>query len=270
MVLNYAQGRVYWIRSHNDPELVYYGSTTQSLSQRLAGHKREYIRWKNGKGSWVTSFRVLEAGAVYIELVERVNASSKEELTAREGKYIRDNECVNKVIPGRTRAEYHAEHKEELNARYRQYRADHLDELKAKDREYHAEHREERNAKSKLYYMNNRREALEEKKGYYIDKKDLILAQRKDHYRKNTENVKARTQAYRAQHRDTLHQKYSCECGGRYIYTSKSRHNKTKHHILWVESQTKVEVENKDNEKCDDNTETFQAEEAKLSQVEMA
>ena len=37
-----------------------------------------------------------------IELVENYACNSKEELNAREGFYIQNNECVNKLVAGRT------------------------------------------------------------------------------------------------------------------------------------------------------------------------
>ena len=36
---NYQNGKVYSIRSHSRPDLVYVGSTTQPLSKRFGGHK---------------------------------------------------------------------------------------------------------------------------------------------------------------------------------------------------------------------------------------
>jgi hypothetical protein len=47
-----------------------------------------------------------------IELVELFPCHSKEELNAREGFYIRNNECVNKRISGQTDQEYRESNKE--------------------------------------------------------------------------------------------------------------------------------------------------------------
>jgi hypothetical protein len=58
-----------------------------------------------------------------IELVELFPCHSKEELNAREGFYIRGNECVNNRIPHRTRAEYYESNKEALCEKVKQYQA---------------------------------------------------------------------------------------------------------------------------------------------------
>ena len=47
-----------------------------------------------------------------IELVENYPCNSKEELTAREGFYIQSNECVNKLVAGRTQRERNEIYKE--------------------------------------------------------------------------------------------------------------------------------------------------------------
>ena len=49
-----------------------------------------------------------------IELIENYCCECKEELLRREGHYIRENECVNKLIAGRTKKEYKSENKEKL------------------------------------------------------------------------------------------------------------------------------------------------------------
>ncbi|MFN9909734.1 MAG: GIY-YIG nuclease family protein [bacterium] len=38
---DYLQGKIYTIRCKTDNTLIYVGSTTQSLSMRMAGHRKE-------------------------------------------------------------------------------------------------------------------------------------------------------------------------------------------------------------------------------------
>ena len=45
MPVDYNQGKIYTIRSH-DSDLIYVGSTTQSLARRLAKHKGSYKHYK--------------------------------------------------------------------------------------------------------------------------------------------------------------------------------------------------------------------------------
>lgn len=102
------KGFIYIIRSKSSP-LVYYGSTTQKLlSNRMSGHRSKYKQWLAGITRNCTSFQILAIGDAYIELVEEVEVETKQHLHALEGKYQRENECVNKCVAGRTGAEWRA------------------------------------------------------------------------------------------------------------------------------------------------------------------
>lgn len=97
-------GFIYTVRSKSRPELVYYGSTVQRLSQRMAGHRAEYN--DKTKAGHCTSMQILALGDAYIELVEAVRVPSKQHLKAIEGRYQRENDCVNLYVAGRLTAEY--------------------------------------------------------------------------------------------------------------------------------------------------------------------
>eukprot|EP00952_Eustigmatos_sp_NYUAD-ZCMA_P009908 40808-Eustigmatos_ZCMA.PRE.1 len=58
-------------------------------------------------GDYVTSYKVIESGDYDIVLIEDFPCDNKEQLHARERHYIETLECVNKVIPNRTSAEYY-------------------------------------------------------------------------------------------------------------------------------------------------------------------
>ena len=49
-----------------------------------------------------------------IELVELYPCNSKMELEKQEGRYIKENHCVNKHIAGRTNIEYYNDNKEQV------------------------------------------------------------------------------------------------------------------------------------------------------------
>ena len=117
---DYSKGKIYKIVD-NTTGNVYIGHTTKTLlSQRLAKHNSDYNRWKNGKSGYITSFKILENGDYYIDLLEAVNCKSKDELKARERFYIENNKCVNKLFPGRTYEEYYAINREILLTKERQ------------------------------------------------------------------------------------------------------------------------------------------------------
>lgn len=108
--------------------LTYYGSTTQQLCERKAGHKRQSNDCK--------SKILFEEGDVDIILVESFPCNNKEELLQRERYYIENNECVNKSIPIKTiiekkqrKKEYqeiYKEHKKEYDKEYREKNKDKL------------------------------------------------------------------------------------------------------------------------------------------------
>lgn len=104
----YENSKIYKIVSPSNPDLVYYGSTIQKLSIRMAGHRARLNK--------CTSSMVLDKGDAIILLVENYSCNSKEELLKKEGEYILNNECVNKNVAGRTSKErYQDINKEQIN-----------------------------------------------------------------------------------------------------------------------------------------------------------
>ena len=103
----YANSKIYKLISQSHPELVYYGSTIQKLCVRMCEHRRDF---KNNKN--ITSKQVMQFGDVQIILVINFSCHSKEELNSKVADYIRNNECVNKQIPGRTYKQYREDNKE--------------------------------------------------------------------------------------------------------------------------------------------------------------
>jgi hypothetical protein len=113
---NYLNGKVYAIRSHQT-EQVYIGSTVERLSARMSKHRAQYKFYKAGKSRYVTSYKMLEYPDAYVELIEKHPCLCREELERLEGQYIRaEPNSVNKIVAGRTRAEYRADNAEQLNA----------------------------------------------------------------------------------------------------------------------------------------------------------
>lgn len=136
----YAKGQIYTIRSHQTDD-VYIGSTCSPLHKRLSEHRGNFKQWKEGKDvRYVTSFEIVKYDDAYVELLEDFPCDNKKELNRREGQLIRQNACVNKNVPGRTRAEYRAEYSEEDKVRvseyHREYRQLHKDAILAREKEY--------------------------------------------------------------------------------------------------------------------------------------
>ena len=116
---NYQNGKIYKLVC-NETDQIYIGSTTQTLSKRMGGHRADYKRYKAGKMNYITSFEILKHPSAKILLVRNAPCNSREELEAIEGSFIKNNECVNKIVPGRTPAEYRQENAESIKQKQNQ------------------------------------------------------------------------------------------------------------------------------------------------------
>ena len=162
----YANGKIYVIFS-NSKKLYYIGSTTQTLSQRLAKHNSCFKSFKNGKCNYVTSFDILACDDYQIKLIEDCSCSNNKQLQKREGELIKTYtidgfECVNKNVAGRTLQEWRTDNKDTLAEYQKQYSADNKDRLvernkqyrethKEQKKQYNATHREQINARQRAY-----------------------------------------------------------------------------------------------------------------------
>jgi len=208
-MIDYSKGKIYTIRSHQTDD-IYIGSTTQSLKERLRGHKKVYNSWKNGRGSnYVSSYDILKYDDVYIELLEDCSCERKEQLHKREGELIREMDCVNKVVAGRSKKEYYQENKERIAIR------------------------------DKKYHQDNRDTILEKHKVYYQINKDKIIDDNKKYREKNKEKIAERKRLYREKHKERIKEhkgkKYNCECGGKYTHDHKAGHLRTKKHQAYLD-----------------------------------
>lgn len=117
-MVNYQNGKIYLLRSSQTTD-VYIGSTTKNyLSQRIAQHKSAYKRYLNKTYGYMTSFELIKYDDVAIELIETFPCNSSDELHAREGHHIRNIQCINKIIPGRTPKEYREENSESIKEKF--------------------------------------------------------------------------------------------------------------------------------------------------------
>lgn len=166
---DYQKGKIYKIYSVSNEELVYYGSTIQPLNVRLSGHIRDCKMNRN-----CSSKLVLHAEDYKIELVEEYPCVNKQQLLKKEGEYIKNNVCVNKTIPCRTKKEYN-----EI------YYENNKEKLKEKKKEYYENNREHKKDYDKVYRENNKEAILEKKKekitcecGCIINKNTLVRHQK--------------------------------------------------------------------------------------------
>ena len=96
------KGIIYKITCNETGE-VYIGSTlTKYLCNRIAGHKGHYKEWQEGKRNYTVSFSIMERNNYSYSIIEKVECENRYELEKIEGKYILENTCINKNIPGKT------------------------------------------------------------------------------------------------------------------------------------------------------------------------
>jgi len=123
-MVNYQNGKIYMIESLIG-NCKYYGSTTQTLAQRLGKHKLDMK--DNNKN--ITSKQVLKYEDFRILLVKNFPCNSIEELEAEEAVYIRNNDCVNKCIPHRTKIKWYEDNREKLLEKFKLRYVEKKDEI---------------------------------------------------------------------------------------------------------------------------------------------
>lgn len=110
---------------------TYYGSTCLALSRRMAQHRKDYKQWLSGKQRFVSSFHILPETDCQIVLVEEFPCENKEQLGARERYWIENNECVNMIVPTRTRKEHYEDTKDTIKKYYQSNKAKKQEQYKA-------------------------------------------------------------------------------------------------------------------------------------------
>ena len=136
--MDYKNAKVYQIVD-NGYNMSYVGSTCMPLSKRFHNHKRLYNFWKNHNKGFCTSFDIFDEYGIdncKIELIEAVPCLTKDELRKKEGEFIKNRDCVNKVIAGRTVKEYQKDYYETNKDKVKEYRETNKDKIKEYNKEY--------------------------------------------------------------------------------------------------------------------------------------
>ena len=199
----YAKAKIYRLTAGG---LTYYGSTYQSLSNRLAGHRANYIQYMKGTFAYVSSFELFKGdNKPIITLVESYPCKSREELLARERYYVENYDCVNMRTPGLTR-------KEVCNKYY--------ESNKEKIKDYQDSRKEEKKAYDKKYVEQNKEHKQEWAKGYYANNSEKIIQRTREWRQKYSEKKKADDR-----------RTFKCACGAETTVCNRARHDKGAKHI---------------------------------------
>ena len=167
---DYSKSKIYQVIS-SQCEQVYIGSTTIGLAQRLAQHRSSYKQFKAGKTTNCTSYQLLDYDDVKIELIEDFPCERREQLLKREGELIRERNCVNQKVSGRTHKEaskiYKEKNKESMKLLFKQwYESNKERQKKYRDlnteriQSYRDSHKEKNRAYQKAYRERKKAERL--------------------------------------------------------------------------------------------------------------
>lgn len=118
---DYSKAKLYRIVSPSHPDLVYYGSTTQTLRRRFNTHKKQ-VRAKHH----CASHQLFQYDDVMIELVEECPVATKAELLEKEKHYITTHPNINIAMPGgrdkkESDREYYMKNRERILKRMNDY-----------------------------------------------------------------------------------------------------------------------------------------------------
>ena len=140
-------GYIYKIFCKTDDELVYYGSTTQRVCDRISNHNANYKSWKKGTYHFVSSYLVIETDDWDYMTIEKVVYDEPFEFKNRERFWIVNNECVNRTIPNNTQKEsskiYRTKNKVKIAERVKVYNTKNKVKIAEKAKKYIADNKDE-------------------------------------------------------------------------------------------------------------------------------
>ena len=168
---NYQNGKIYTIRCKTDNNLIYVGSTTQTLAQRLGQHKSK--SHKDSRNLYKIINNQWEFW--YIELYEECPCENKEQLCKKEGEVIREIGTLNHVINGRTQKEYYHDNFEKISLRNKEYAMKNEVKTKEYKKIYRQNNTEKIALEQKEYLEKNAEKIKEYKKMYHSKKKSNLI-----------------------------------------------------------------------------------------------
>jgi len=209
---DYSKGVIYTIRCLNDPN-VYVGSTIQSLSVRMGGHRKAYVK---NKVLGLNKEIVKNIDDWKIELYELCPCLTRQELHRREGEVIREIGTLNKCIAGRTKNEYYIDNINKIKEYGKEYYIDNKDKIAEKDKKYRQANKEKRVEYNKIYNEVNKDKISERRKIYCETNKVKIAEKKKIRRDVNIDEINKNRREYYELKKNEINQK-------RRVYQAKKR-----------------------------------------------
>jgi len=147
-ITNYKEGKIYIITSKLDRTMKYIGSTCNSLSKRLTGHRADSKKDKNKGMKIYQYFNENSWANAEISLLETCPCKSKMELLMKEREWKdKINPSLNIINPYTTKEE-NMQHDREF---YKQYYKENAEEIKQRQKQIYKQHAEEIRNMQKKY-----------------------------------------------------------------------------------------------------------------------
>ena len=191
MPVDYSNAKIYCIRNRaSNDSIVYVGSTTRPISERMAAHRKTIKEKPN-----IKIYKCMaEVGVEHFhaELLCNFPCSNKEELLAEEGRHIRLHNTIdnglNTNVAGRSQKEHYVENKVRLCEEKRQNYESNAEILRQKDREWYAANKEKAAVQNKEYRLRN----AEHLKEYEAGRAAAKVAKNKAYHEAHREEINAR------------------------------------------------------------------------------
>jgi len=135
-MIDYQKGKIYELYDVNTQEMLYIGSTTFTLSDRLNKHRAKCKRTNSPIYNYIKDNNI----EYKIRLIEEYPCDNKNQLTLREGHFQRLNyDSIHNVrIEGRTKQDFYIDNRERKLEYMRQYHIDNKEVILEKMRQrYH-------------------------------------------------------------------------------------------------------------------------------------
>lgn len=192
----YLNGKIYkFVNDAN--EIVYVGSTKNTLEKRFSMHKYEYTKTHDHQTyvyKWIHNNGGFES--IKIKLVEDYPCNSKQELEERERYWIEQLEpTANLNIPSRSKKEY--KQLPEMKQKEKEYRERTRDVRLERGKQYRETHKEEVSQTKKDWYEQNKEKVRERMRRNYEANKDKKLEYQRQYSAANPVKIKEKAKKYR-------------------------------------------------------------------------
>jgi hypothetical protein len=179
--IDYKNSKIFILepKTQHPEEDIFYSSTTQPIFKRLSQYKKTYLK-KNISYKWL--FDKYGIDNIKIVLIKSFSCNNKEELEAEEAKYIRENDCINKMI--NLKHQETKEDKQEIKEE-KEIKEEDKQEIKEDKQEIKEDKQEIKEDKREIKEEDNKEKTARDKKRdtykeYYTKNKENILKKRRD------------------------------------------------------------------------------------------